>query len=433
MEAPAAPPEDDAYVTTPDRNVWERTAPAWHAVFVLFTVGTGVLAVAGGRGPGPVLLTVTLLTVTLLAVILLAHALLAARAMEAPLPSRAGVAYLLVTVPATLAVFALDRVGATMLFVLFPMLWRLLPTPAAVTTTVLVVAAVGGLSAAAQPGPPSPAMIALFGSAAVCAVLLGLWITAICDQSERRAAVLDELERTRSELVAAHREAGALAERERFARDVHDTLAQGFTSLMLLVRAASEQLERDPDAARRHLDLAESTARDNLADARALVGAASPAGPAGDPLTTALERLVSGAREALGVPVRLDTADWRAGGGPAPVEPVVAVLRLAQEALANVRRHADAGTVDVLLSRWDGGIRLEVHDDGRGFDPEAPRPDRYGVDGMHHRVAELGGTLGLDSAPGAGCRLVAWVPEHPVGCGPAPGRATGPVPAGEAG
>ena len=396
-------------MTGSDPHVWERLEPAWHAAFALFVLVTAALVVTSPDVP-------TLPGLALLTVIGVVHALLAPPAMR-DAPSRLGAAYLAVTVPATVALFALTPVGSVMLFVLFPMVWRLLGTRAAVVVTVGLVAAVTAIGTLLSGAAPGPGYLALYGGAALSAVLLGLWITSIAAQSDRRAALLAELERTRCELAAAHREAGALAERERMARDIHDTLAQGFTSLTLLVRAAAGELDRDPAAARRHLDLAERTARENLAETRALVRAAPPAPPAEDPLPVALSRLVARCGEAMGVEAvgagaTLDTAGWDPPGpGRCAPEREVAVLRIAQEALANVRRHAAASTVAVTLRRAEGGTRLEIHDDGRGFDPAAERDGRFGVNGMHGRATELAGALTVLSAPGAGCRVIAWIPD----------------------
>ncbi|SFM61272.1 Signal transduction histidine kinase [Pseudonocardia ammonioxydans] len=411
-------------MTGSDPHVWERLEPAWHAAFALFVLVTAALVVTNPDAP-------TVAGTALLAVIGLVHALLAPPAMR-DAPSRLGAAYLAVTVPATVALFALTPVGSVMLFVLFPMVWRLLGTRAAVVVTVGLVAAVTAIGMLLSGAAPGPGYLALYGGAALSAVLLGLWITSIAAQSDRRAALLAELERTRCELAAAHREAGALAERERMARDIHDTLAQGFTSLTLLVRAAAGEIDRDPAAARRHLDLAERTARENLAETRALVRAAPPAPPAGDPLPVALSRLVARCGEAMragavgggadgseadrsgaaGAGATLDTAGWDPPGpGRCTPEREIALLRIAQEALANVRRHAAASAVAVTLRRAEGGTRLEIRDDGRGFDPAAERDGRFGVNGMHGRATELGGTLTVLSAPGAGCRVIAWIPD----------------------
>lgn len=387
-----------------DPHVWERLEPAWHAAFALFVLVTAALVVTGPDAP-------TLPGLALLTVIGVAHALLAPPAMRAA-PSRLGAAYLAATVPATVALFALTPVGSVMLFVLFPMVWRLLGTRAAVVVTIGLVAAVTVIGTVLSGAAPGPGYLALYGGAALSAVLLGLWITSIAAQSDRRAALLAELERTRSELAAAHREAGALAERERMARDIHDTLAQGFSGITLLVRAAAGEIDRDPAAARRHLDLAERTARENLAETRALVRAAPPAPPAGDPLPVALSRSVARCGEAMGAGATLDTTGWDAPApGRCPPERELAVLRIAQEALANVRRHSAASEVAVTLRRADGGTRLEVRDDGCGFDPAADRAGRFGVNGMHGRATELGGTLAVLSAPGTGCRVIAWVPD----------------------
>ncbi|MFB9740424.1 sensor histidine kinase [Pseudonocardia sulfidoxydans] len=384
-----------------DRDVWERLDPAWHAGFAGFAVVTAVLLVVS-RPDHPVLAFV------LLGGIVAAYAAAGGPALHRG--GKLGAAYLAVAGPLTLALFTLAPVGAVMLFVLFPLIWRLLPTRAAVVATVVTMAALGAIGLFARGTDPAdtPALLALFGGALVAAVLLGLWITTISSQSARRAALLEELDRTRAELAAANREAGALAERERLARDIHDTLAQGFTSLVLLVRAVSDELDRDPEAARRHLDLAGRTARDNLAETRALVRAMTPAPLAEAPLPAALRRIVDDVGGELGIAVSfaLEGPD-----GPLPGGHDVALLRLTQEAIANVRKHAGATRLEVRLTRDGAAETLLVSDDGRGFDPGSPRSG-FGLDNMRSRAAELGGTVTVDSAPGAGCRLEVRLPAR---------------------
>jgi signal transduction histidine kinase len=235
-------------------------------------------------------------------------------------------------------------------------------------------------------------------------VLYSAWVSRIIQQSAERAAIIDQLEATRAELAAAQHEAGRLAERQRLAADIHDTLAQGFTSILMLVQAAQADLDTDgshPQAARR-LDLAALTARENLAEARALVADLAPAQLDGDTLPDALRRL----SQAPGV-----DASFGLSGTPRPLPMAteVVLLRVCQEALANVRKHACARSAAVRLGYDPDGVRLEVSDDGAGFDP-VRAVGGYGLRGMRTRVAEAGGTLTVHSSPGAGTRVSAMVP-----------------------
>jgi signal transduction histidine kinase len=229
------------------------------------------------------------------------------------------------------------------------------------------------------------------------------WVSRIIAQSAERAGIIEQLEATRAELAAAQHEAGRMAERQRLSADIHDTLAQGFTSILMLIQAAQADLDADgahPNAGR-HLDLAARTARENLAEARALVGELAPAQLDGGTLPDALRRL----SQAPGVDA---TFDLSGTPRPLPMATEVVLLRVCQEALANVRKHACAQSATVRLGYDPHAVRLEVSDDGAGFDP-ARVNGGFGLRGMRIRVAEAGGTLTVCSSPGAGTQVSAVV------------------------
>jgi signal transduction histidine kinase len=234
------------------------------------------------------------------------------------------------------------------------------------------------------------------------AIFYGTWVSRIIEQSAERAVIIDQLEATRAELDAIQHEAGRMAERQRLATDIHDTLAQGFTSILMLIQAAQADLDGSHPRAGGHLDLAARTARENLAEARVLVQDLAPAQLDGGTLPDALRRL----SQAPGV-----DASFGLSGAPRPLPMAteVVLLRVCQEALANVRKHAGARSAAVRLDYDPDAIRLEVSDDGAGFDP-ARVNGGYGLRGMRTRVAEAGGTLTVRSAPGAGTHVSAMVP-----------------------
>lgn len=243
----------------------------------------------------------------------------------------------------------------------------------------------------------------------VFSAAVGSWIIRIIEQSQERAELIAELDASRHEvsrLSAAH---GALAERERMAREIHDTLAQGFTSLLMLVQAVEAELECDVPQARRHLALMDATARQNLAEARALVAGAAPVDLDGASLPDALRRLAARHEATLEVtgPVR-----------PLPAAPEVVALRSCQEALSNARKHAGSSvTVGISLAYADGTLTLSVRDDGRGFDPSSVT-DGYGLAGLHARAAEVGGTTSIRSTPGDGTTVTVRLSVPPVGSTP---------------
>jgi len=259
----------------------------------------------------------------------------------------------------------------------------------------------------------------LIGSAVLTAafsVAFGVWVYRIIAQSYDRAALISELGQTRAELAQANRRAGVLAERQRLSGEIHDTVAQGFTSIIMLLQAADADVERQPAAARGHLALALETARDNLAEARALVAALAPAGLEPGALDAALRRLAATADGHPGTAARFEVSGAVV---PLPRPAEVMLLRVAQEALANVRKHARAGQVIVGLHYGEGQVGLDVTDDGPGFDP-GQAAGGYGLPGMRARAEEAGGRLQVRSSPGCGTTIsvVVPVPGPAVPAGP---------------
>jgi len=239
----------------------------------------------------------------------------------------------------------------------------------------------------------------IFVLTAVAAGWLGVWIHQVIEQSKERATLITELESSRAEVARLSHEAGVAAERARLAGEIHDTLAQGFTSIITLLQAA------DPALADERLALAVRTARENLAESRALVAALAPAALAAGSLPDAVRRQVTRFAEETGIPAtcRL-TGDTRAL--PTVVE--VVLLRAAQEALTNVRRHAAAHEVAVLLAFAGDSVRLVVRDDGRGFD--VATASGFGVPGMRSRAEQVNGTLTVRSDPETGTLIEVEVP-----------------------
>lgn len=372
---------------------WERYGVGWHAVFGGLATLTGAL-----------LLIDAPLALTLLAAMVLWYGILGWRGLRRE-PVWSAPVYLAVAVPLTVGLFVVAPVGALMLFVLYPHVWAMLRPKRAVVVTVGLVTAVTAISVVRDTFDPNAVVWWLIAAAVslVFALLLGLWIARIIAQSRQRADVLAELDTARAELAAVSREAGALAERERLARDIHDTLAQGFTSVLLLLEAA---LASDPDTARRQLARARDTARDNLAEARALVAALTPPDLTRTSLPEALRRVVERAAAQPGPHGNLSVTGTPRG---LPAEQEVTLLRTAQEALTNVRRHAAAGHVDVSLAYAAEAVSLRVRDDGQGFDPAMPS-NGYGLEGMRGRAARIGGVLTISSAPGAGVTVCLEVP-----------------------
>jgi signal transduction histidine kinase len=232
------------------------------------------------------------------------------------------------------------------------------------------------------------------------------WMIRVIQQSLERAALITQLESTRAELAAAHHEAGVLAERHRLAGEIHDTLAQGFASIVTLLQASLRAGDPGTDDARRHLEMALATARENLAEARTVVTALSPAQLESGTLAEALRRVADATAAAADVEV---TAEATGTARRLPMGTEVVLLRVCQEALANVRKHAVARQVSVRLCYADGVVRLTVADDGGGFDMSLV-DGGYGLHGMRERVRQVGGTIQVHSAVGAGTEISVEVP-----------------------
>jgi signal transduction histidine kinase len=248
--------------------------------------------------------------------------------------------------------------------------------------------------------------VALFVAITAFTAAFGGYIGRIITQSDERASLIAQLEATRAELAEVSRQAGAMAERQRLAGEIHDTLAQGFSSILMLIQAAEAQLELSPATARSQLSLAAQTARENLAEARTLVGGLASAQLQAGTLEDALRRITqrAGAELGIGASFSIDGTGRRL---PAATE--VVLLRAGQEALANVRKHAGAQSVAVLLRYGPDRVRLEVTDDGTGFDPALVNGG-YGLSGMRARVDEAGGTVAVRSAPAEGTSVQVEVP-----------------------
>lgn len=232
-------------------------------------------------------------------------------------------------------------------------------------------------------------------------------------ESAARQLLIDDLIAARETLAASRHRTGVLEERERLAREIHDTLAQGLTSMGILLQAADRVWATDPGLARAHVRRAATAAAENLDEARRFVRDLRPPGLDGGTLPEALARLCAssdgdGSGDGGGPRVRL-----RLEGEQYPLEPEVqtALLRVAQGALANVRDHAGAASATVTLSYLDGEVTLDVFDDGTGFAEPAPAPGRgYGLRAMRDRLDEVRGVLIVECAPGEGTAVAAKVP-----------------------
>lgn len=249
----------------------------------------------------------------------------------------------------------------------------------------------------------------ILGAAVATGTVFGF--QALYRESEHRRRLIEQLTATRDELAAAERTAGALAERERLAREIHDTLTQGLSSIQLLLRAAERALPGRSEAALEHVRHARGTAVDNLAEARRFVRALSPPDLEAGSLPAALERLCATTADTSGLAVQFHLSGEPADL-PTPLE--VALLRIAQSALANTVQHAHATRAELTLSYMDSEVALDIVDDGCGFNADAlPDPGGsggFGLPAMRARAHALGGGFVIESAPGDGTAVAVTVP-----------------------
>lgn len=250
----------------------------------------------------------------------------------------------------------------------------------------------------------------------------GAVFAAVGRQNAERKRMLDQLAAAEAEnrglqrqLLTQAREAGVLDERQRLSQEIHDTLAQGFTGIITQLEAAA-QARGDTAEWERHLAAATQLARENLTAARRSVAALRP-----EPLETATlpEALAEVARlwsERTGVPAEFSTT-----GTAVPLHPELeaSLLRITQEALSNVAKHARASRAGITLSYMGDEVTLDARDDGVGFDPaHPPAPPSaeggHGLPGMRRRAERLAGTLHVESEPGGGTAISARLPAIPA-------------------
>ncbi|WP_230466128.1 sensor histidine kinase [[Actinomadura] parvosata] len=303
-------------------------------------------------------------------------------------------------------VFTVTGVGTFLqCFALLPGLWAY--AGVAVTVGVLV---------AARPadGRTPVELLASFVVGVLVTSMAGLVFQTVTEQNERLkqttarlAALAEENAELQAQLLTQAREAGVLGERQRMAREIHDTIAQGLTAILTQLEALG-----DVPGAGERLATVRGLARESLSEARRSVRALRPVPLEESPeLAAALTGVAERWSRVAGVPAAVSVT-----GAARPLHPEVedTLLRVAQEALANVARHARAGRVVLTLSYMDDVVALDVRDDGAGFVHEPGRTSGFGLVGMRQRVTRLAGRLEIETAPGQGTGISATVPAIPA-------------------
>lgn len=417
---------------------------------------------AAGEGARANLLAVVA-ACTLVSVPTLLFATLASRSWRygPVVGSRGGWAFAAVTVVSVWGAALADRNAPLAQIYAIPELFialayrRALAAAAVMNFGLVVVQALGG--------EPTPDNLSKWAVAAVATVVLtGLFgkpIDLLAETNMRNQELVEQLQARNAQIARLSHLEGTARERERIAREMHDTIAQGLASILALARAAAAEVAQAGGAganrqASRHLAMIVELAQEGLDDTRRMIADASPRALDGRGLAEAVGRAADRLeREGIAVARSLDSTL-----PPLPQPARVAILRIAQEAIANVARHSRAVNVAVSLRSVAGAVVLEVRDDGVGFDPatagavdaeggssssqaalrsrpesvdegraglacvrrvwqrgrlgRAPEGDDsgFGIPDMRGRAADLGGSVSIDSSPGSGTRVLARIP-----------------------
>ncbi|WP_439427761.1 sensor histidine kinase [Micromonospora sp. LA-10] len=233
-------------------------------------------------------------------------------------------------------------------------------------------------------------------------------------EERKRDALIARLEEAlhenaglQAQLVAQARESGIQDERERLARDIHDTLAQGFAGIITQLQAAQRPASA-PDERTDHVIQALRLARTGLTEARRSVQALAPQELGSAHLPEAIRTLTERWAENERIAAHVEVTGTRE-----PLSPAidVALFRVAQESLTNVAKHADASRVGVTLSYTGREVLLDVRDDGRGY--AEPVGAGFGLISMRQRIRSIGGHMDVQGAPGEGTSVSVRVPAFP--------------------
>ena len=388
-------------------HAWERGLPIWHLLFFgLLALGSGLGLAEGDISAGelPIVVVVAAAMVAgYTAFFILRRPWTHSPPMVAAylVAMSAGWAILLRQSP---TYFWLQPALFSQVFFMLPARWTV------ILPALFGVAAVGvqfDYAASTEPFPDRLLGVAMSLGITAAVGLFGVWVGTIIEESEERHDLIEQLEETRRELAERERMAGIQAERQRLARELHDTVAQDLTAIIMQLRAAAAA-ER-ADEAEAYREAAERIAEAGLAEARRIVWALRPSTLETAGLVEALGRIVGEWRPHDGVRARLTVT-----GSVRPLHPEleVTLVRAVQEGLANVAQHARARSVEVVLAYLDDTVSLTLHDDGIGFEgaPDAHPSGGLGLLGMRERAEQLGGSVAIESRPGHGTTIGIHLP-----------------------
>jgi signal transduction histidine kinase len=385
-------------------NAWIRLLPLWHAFFFI-TLGTTTV-ISFTNSPSTEQIIYTLLLTALLGAWygLSAWWFYQQRGIHAPYI----LAYFVVGWIVWFALTNINLVFMFMLFALFPHVFMSLPlrwaSGGAAGLMCLVVLRQSVIS-----DDNLSTFLLTMSLLTIAGIVIARFTEAIISESIERQQLITTLESTRHELADAERQAGVLQERQRLAGEIHDTLAQGLTSIVMHLEAAEGALN-DTAAVQQHIDQARTIARASLTESRRVMWGLRP---------EMLEK------QAFEQAIQQSVREWSASNKIAAETSVIgtrtslsydqeiALLRVLQEALTNVAKHAHAQHVNVTLSYMPNAAVIDIHDDGVGFDSSqksANGHNGFGLLNMRQRIEQMNGTLTLESSAGDGTTLVAEIP-----------------------
>ncbi|MFC4222471.1 sensor histidine kinase [Lysinibacter cavernae] len=392
----------------------------WTIAVVGASAVLGVLALLTVESDGVGWLTTEVnvaATVLLLCGIILYYALIARRHLDGMSGSWTSQ---LVLIALSAGIVSLNPNLLSVQVIFYPLMWSTSRTLRQAVVMTGVGSFVIGLAAVLGHNDPDWVWVgwAIVGASYAFSLAMGLWITTIATQGAENARLLDELRQQQDQIAALNRAAGADAERAHLSRDLHDTVAQTLTGVVLLSRQTEKQLETlEPSTVRDRsielIRLVESSSAEALTETRAMVATTSSLASAGGSFAETVQRLADRFAKETGIQVAVE-CEAEASAALSRANEVV-VLRCVQEGLANVRKHARATTVKVSLTlgkdserATESFVRLTLTDNGiglgeqplGGFNPEGDG-GQFGLAGMRDRLALVGGALTLANGESA--------------------------------
>ncbi|RFA08257.1 hypothetical protein B7R54_02715 [Subtercola boreus] len=400
----------------------------WHLAVGVTVLALALIVLAGApESPGDAVGAWSCLAVLAIGYAAFGWRSLDVRTGRATATSRAALVFPLLAIACTAVGTAFDPSMATLQAITFPVIWFSVdPTRRAIGLNIVLAVGVA-LGFLVSTGTSPEAVGQAVGVEAISLVFslaLGIWFSFALHQGQENTRLLEALRSTQAELAIRNRDSGIVSERERLAGEIHDTIAQSLTGLVMVAERTRTALVDDQPAVRADLQLIEDIAREALVETRALVAASAPVDVDGG-LLPALERVIERFSRETGVRIVCDTAGYL----PEPNDIEVVLLRSAQEALANVRKHSGATGVAVRLATGAGSVCLTVSDNGSGIVADQPVGAGFGLAGMQQRLSLLGGTLAIGTAPSGGAELTVTLPSRrlaePAGEPASAGRANG--------